>query len=129
MAIGWVSPTCRYIELNPVRANMVSHASEYPWSSYQGNALGKSIALLTPHPLYRRLGKTDPERQEAYRALFRGRMAEQNLAAIRDATNKAWVLGGDRFKAQIEAKTGRRSTPLGRGGDRKSAAFKEAGNQ
>jgi putative transposase len=116
----------RYIELNPVRANMVSHASEYPWSSYQGNALGKPIALLTPHPLYRRLGKSDEERQGAYRMLFRGRMPERDLAAIRDATNKAWALGDDRFKAQIEARTGRRSVPLGRGGDRKSAAFKEA---
>ncbi len=39
----------RYIELNPVRVGMVSHTSEYPWSSYQGNALGKRIELLTPH--------------------------------------------------------------------------------
>lgn len=29
----------RYIELNPVRAYMVSHASEYPWSSYRFNAV------------------------------------------------------------------------------------------
>lgn len=119
----------RYIELNPVRASMVAHASEYPWSSYQGNALGKPIQLLTPHPLYRRLGKTDAERQSAYRALFRGRMPERDLAAIRQATNKAWVLGDDRFKAQIEARTGRRPVPSGRGGDRKSAAFRETRNQ
>ena len=26
----------RYIELNPVRANMVEHPAEYPWSSCQG---------------------------------------------------------------------------------------------
>ena len=119
----------RYIELNPVRANMVSHASDYPWSSYQGNAAGKPIALLTPHPMYRQLGRTDEERQGAYRALFRGRMPQRDLAAIRDATNKAWVLGGDRFKAQVEATTGRRSVPLGRGGDRKSAEFLQAKNQ
>jgi len=31
----------RYIELNPVRANMVKDPSEYQWSSYQINALGK----------------------------------------------------------------------------------------
>lgn len=119
----------RYIELNPVRASMVAHASEYPWSSFQGNALGKPNELLTPHPLYQRLGKTDAERKAAYRALFRGRMPERDLTAIREATNKAWVLGDDRFKAQIEARTGRRPVPLGRGGDRKSADFKEARNQ
>ena len=97
----------RYIELNPVRASMVAHASEYPWSSYQANALGKPIQLLTPHLLYRRLGKSAEERQTAYRALFRGRMAERDVADIREATAKAWVLGDDRFKQQIEAKTGR----------------------
>lgn len=119
----------RYIELNPVRANMVDHPSDYPWSSYQGNAAGKSIELLTQHPMYQRLGKTNEERQCAYRALFRGCMSERDVAAIRDATNKAWVLGDDRFKAQIEAKTGRRPMPLGRGGDRKSAEFRNAKNQ
>lgn len=119
----------RYIELNPVRACMVAHASEYPWSSYQSNALGKPIQLLTHHTVYRRLGKTGAEQQIAYRALFRGKMPERDLAAIRESTNKGWVLGDDRFKAQIEARTGRRSAPLGRGGDRKSAAFLKAKNQ
>ncbi|MEH6491689.1 hypothetical protein [Halopseudomonas sp.] len=119
----------RYIELNPVRARMVSHASEYPWSSYQSNAAGKSINLLTPHTLYLRLGDTDAERQEAYTSLFRGTMPERVLTAIRDTTNKGWVLGNDRFKAQIEARTGRRTTPLGRGGDRRSGAYRENKDQ
>ena len=115
----------RYIELNPVRAKMVAHAAEYPWSSYQGNALGKPVQLLTPHSLYNQLGNTDKERQLAYRGLFNGMMPERELTAIRDATNKAWVLGDAGFKAQIAAKTGRRPEPLGRGGDRKSAAFRK----
>ncbi len=119
----------RYIELNPVRASMVRHASEYPWSSYQGNALGKSIQLLTPHSLYKRLGKAEAERLTAYRALFRGRMPERDMTAIRESTNKGWVWGDERFKAQIEAKTGRRATPLRRGGDRKSAEFLESKHQ
>ncbi|MGP9802810.1 transposase [Rheinheimera sp. NSM] len=115
----------RYIELNPVRAGMVEHAAEYPWSSYQGNTMGKSIQLLTPHPLYTRLGTTVAERQSAYLALFTGLMPEHDIAAIRHATNKAWVLGDEHFKAQIAAKTGRRPEPAGRGGDRKSAAFRQ----
>lgn len=119
----------RYIELNPVRANMVQHPSEYPWSSYRSNALGKPIQLLTPHSMYRQLGKLDTERQRAYRALFRGKVPERDLKAIREATNKAWALGDDLFKARIEAQTGRRSVPLGRGGDRKSAAFRESQNR
>lgn len=128
-ADNYVLAVYRYIELNPVRAGMVSHASEYPWSSYQSNAAGKSIKLLTPHTLYLRLGDTSAERQDAYRSLFQGTMPEQDITAIRDATNKGWVLGDERFKAQIEAKTGRRATYRGRGGDRKSAAFRESKNQ
>src|SRR3989440_5617612 len=31
----------RYIELNPVRAGMVSHPADYPWSSYAANSPGK----------------------------------------------------------------------------------------
>jgi putative transposase len=42
--------TCmRYIELNPVRAGMVSHPSQYLWSSYRQNALGQPDDLVTPH--------------------------------------------------------------------------------
>ena len=119
----------RYIELNPIRANMVDHASEHPWSSYRFNAFGVPIELLAPHLIYKQLGRTDAERQSAYRALFRGRMPERDLEAIREATNKSWVLGDDRFRTQIEAKTGRRAVPLGRGGDRKSSAFRRSYNQ
>ena len=119
----------RYIEMNPVRAEMVRHASEYPWSSYRYNALGRETKMITPHQEYLRLGSCCDSRQSAYRSLFRGRMAERELAAIREATNKAWALGDDRFKAQIEAKTGRRATPLGRGGDRKSKQYLESKKQ
>ncbi|WP_461522075.1 transposase [Porticoccus sp.] len=119
----------RYIELNPVRADMVSHSADYPWSSYRYNALGKEIQLATPHAQYVQLGKTATERQAAYRALFRGRMAERDLAAIREATTKGWALGDNRFKQQIEASTGRRAVPLGRGGDRRSEEYRKSKDQ
>ena len=87
----------RYIELNPVRAGMVSHSSEYPWSSYHSNAQGQANELITPHLEYRRLGKTYPQRQAAYRQLFKHHIAERDMTEIRDATNKAWALGSHRF--------------------------------
>ena len=59
--------TCyRYIELNPVRANMVKHPRHYPWSSYCANALSKDDSLVTPHDLYRALGTQPHQRQAAY---------------------------------------------------------------
>jgi len=115
----------RYIELNPVRACMVKYPSEYPWSSFRKNALGVPIKLITPHFCYQSLGSDDGERQYAYKALFKSRIPGYTIKEIRDSLNKAWVLGDNRFKLQIEQQSGRRSTPLPKGGDRKSAQFKE----
>lgn len=113
--------TCyRYIELNPVRAGMVAGPGDYPWSSYRANGLGEADGLLTPHPLYQALGNTAQNRQAAYRALFRSRIGDEALSEIREATNKAWVLGNDRFKARVEALTDRQAVPRAKGGDRKS---------
>ncbi|MSQ69603.1 MAG: transposase [Gammaproteobacteria bacterium] len=114
----------RYLELNPVRAGMVSHPSEYPWSSYQHNALGRPDELVTPYLEYRRLGKTDEERQGAYRQLFKQHLPEHRVSEIRDSTNKAWVLGSERFKQQIQKQLERRVVPEARGGDRKSEQFR-----
>lgn len=115
----------RYIELNPVRAAMVEHAADYPWSSYQYNAVGKDVKLITPHDLYMRLGQTPSQRQAGYRALFDGYMPLHTLDEIRDATNKAWVLGDVQFQQQVEEMTGRSASRRQRGGDRKSEKFWE----
>jgi len=121
--------TCmRYIELNPVRAEMVRHPSEYPWSSFRGNAMGEPNAFISSHLEYRRLGKSPQERQAAYRQLFKHHVSEESVNAIREATNKAWVLGNDRFKQRIQKQLERRVEPAARGGDRKSAAFKNMNN-
>ena len=62
--------TChRYIELNPVRAGMVSYPADYPWSSFRYHAIGEADALITPHDCWLSLGKDDHARRAAYRAL------------------------------------------------------------
>ena len=118
--------TCmRYIELNPVRADqMVDHPSKYPWSSYRYNALGQQNHLLTPHREYKRLGASDADRQAGYRQLFRGLIPQMTLKAIREATNKAWVLGSDRFKEQMKQELNRPVESAGHGGDRKSEVYR-----
>jgi putative transposase len=108
--------TCyRYIELNPVRANMVEHPRHYPWSSYLCHAEGKSDKLITDHALYVALGENDEVRQSAYRALFKAHLGEASLNEIRNATNKGWALGNDRFKETIAMAVSRRVAPLQRG--------------
>ncbi len=106
---SYVLACYRYIELNPVRAGMVNKPQDYRWSSYHANGLGKASAFITPHDEYRRLGKTDVERREAYRALFRAHVDEALVEEIRGATNGNFALGGKRFQAEVEAALGRRA--------------------
>lgn len=119
----------RYIELNPVRADMVTHPSDYRWSSYAANAGGAQDPLVTQHEVYRRLGRNADERQSAYRQLFRNHIGQQTLQSIRDATNKAWVLGNERFKQRVQKQLERRIAPRERGGDRKSDAYRKRANK
>jgi len=101
----------RYIELNPVRANMAHAPGEYPWSSYRCNALGNADPIVAAHPLYLALAETQEARRPVYRALFADRIPEDTLGALRDATNGGFALGSPRFQRQIAAMLGRRTRP------------------
>lgn len=94
--------TCmRYIELNPVRANMVVRPREYRWSSYRVNAFGDA-SFLEAHATYRCLGKTKRERCAAYRALFRHHLSAKDVHLIRRAAHYCQPVGDDRFRERIE---------------------------
>lgn len=109
----------KYIELNPVRARMVSHPAEYPWSSYRSNGVGVTCDLITPHPLYNALGRNAKDRQTAYRALFAdNQLSDHAISEIRIAANKSWVLGKSEFKKHVEKQLGRKIPPLPKGGHR-----------
>lgn len=97
--------TCmRYIELNPVRADMVRSPGHYRWSSYRFNGQGKEDELVTPHPLYLALGRTKASRQEAYKALFNAHLDKAVLNDIRSAWITGTPLGNDYFRQKIEDK-------------------------
>src|ERR1700691_738888 len=108
--------TCmRYIEMNPVRAGMVEHPADYPWSSYRANAQGQPDPLVSPHQVYRGLARADEERQSAYRQLFRAQLAKDHLEASRESTQNGRVLGNDRVRGKSERLSGRRASPMPRG--------------
>jgi putative transposase len=60
----------KYIELNPVRAGIVTNPSDYPWSSYSAYAEGVLNPIVTKDQFYAELGKTLEERQRKYRELI-----------------------------------------------------------
>lgn len=101
----------RYIELNPVRAGLVSNPADYRYSSFRHNAFGCENSLITAHPTYLALAENDDERRAAYKALFSDCISQKLLQQIRDNTNACLVLGDDRFKDQIEKMIGHSVRP------------------
>jgi putative transposase len=57
----------RYIECNPVKAGIVSHPVDYPWSSYLYYAGLELNDLLTVSPAFLSLGFSENERKSIYR--------------------------------------------------------------
>ena len=105
----------RYIELNPVRAGMVTDPAQYSWSSYRTHAFGSTARMWTPHSEYLSLGSADPSRHSAYRALFAEEIDRKTITHIRHAMNTGLVLGNDKFRKEVEALTGQRQHFLKRG--------------
>ena len=101
----------RYIELNPVRAQIVAEPGEYRWSSYAANALGSLDPVIRAHPRYLVLGEDPAARCAAYRTLVKDAVSEQDLHAIRLQLQRQHALGPDTFRASIEAQLGRRAGP------------------
>lgn len=96
----------RYIEMNPVRAGMVSRPADYRWSSHRANAFAERDDLVSPHRLYPPLGVDASEALARYRALFAATELPQDLARIRTAVNGGLVLGSQEFLRKLEEETG-----------------------
>ena len=97
--------TCmRYIELNPVRANMVKTPGAYRWSSFRANGRGESSTLIQPHSLYHSLGRTRQQRQGAYQDLFKTHIDKKAVDNIRSAWQTGTPLGNEDFRKKVEAK-------------------------
>jgi putative transposase len=101
----------RYIELNPVRASMVSHAADYLWSSYAVNSGARSDPSIVPHAEFLALSADTGHRQAAYRALFDEEMDLPLVEAIRDATNGGYPLSSNRYKTTVLAPLGWKTGP------------------
>jgi putative transposase len=112
---GYLLACQRYIELNPVRAGMVKTPDKYRWSSFHANALGVSASICSPHEAYLSLGGSYRDRLSAYRALFDNALQQDQIDAIRRATNHGLVFGSERFKDEIERRSGQRTRLSKRG--------------
>ena len=102
----------RYIELNPVRAGLVSRPGDFHWSSYKSNALGIDSSVRKPHQIYVGLGSSERTRLAAYQKLFSEVISEYQLEKIRFSANKGLVLGSQAFVEMVERNSGQRARLL-----------------
>ena len=98
-----VLAACRYIDLNPVRAQMVRHPREYRWSSYGALTGTRADALVTPHAALEQLGSSP----EAYARWCEAGSDPLELERLRQATEHELAFGSDAFKRRIEAMSDR----------------------
>lgn len=101
----------RYVERNPLRADLVQRAEEYKWSSCRAHIKGDHDNLLSGSWL-------DEEQLKAYRAFF---SQEENEVeeAIRRATSTGRPLGQGAFIKKLGEKISRELFPKKAGRPRK----------
>jgi putative transposase len=109
-----------YLDLNPVRAGMVSDPRQYAWSSHRHFIGQVNDRRVTPHALYWALGNTPFAREAAYTELVHAGLVMDEQEAITHATLQGWALGDAGFVDDLQKRTSRRIT--------KARAGRPAGN-
>ncbi|MDP1684413.1 transposase [Hydrogenophaga sp.] len=97
-----------YLDLNPVRAGMVSDPRQYIWSSHRHFIGQTNDRRITPHPLVWSLGNTPFAREAAYTELVRAGLTTGAQHAITHATLHGWALGDADFVETLQKLTTRR---------------------
>jgi putative transposase len=106
----------RYIELNPVRAKLVSRAKEWKWSSIHTHITGAEDKLVRVTPMLSQISDWENHLDSHIR---------EDMELIRSHTRTGRPLGDSTFIRAAESMTGRILTPQAPG--RKSRAGKIRG--
>lgn len=105
----------RYVELNPVRAGMVSRPEDYRWSSYTQQAGICDEIWIDTHPLAQYSRATVADRHSEYREFVKAGVPTQEMVVIRNAVGRNQLTGGGDFVDEIQRRTGVRVIGRGRG--------------
>jgi putative transposase len=113
---------CRYVELNPVRAKMLTHPAEWPWSSYAAHAglmpLDQCPGWLDVAGLHGfLLGKTPASAADHRRAAQRYAALVASAPDVRlweEGLRQQIYLGDDEFIARMQAQAAHLESKHGR---------------
>ena len=116
----------RYIEQNPLRAELQCELSNYRWSSYGANALGIDDEIVKPEASYLSLGDNGEMRRKSYSRFMSALPCDAEIKQIRSQTNRSLAIGSGRFLQQIEDHFDISLKPRKRGGDRRSMSYRSS---
>ena len=102
MEESYLIAAAAYVELNPVRANMVSEAWDYRWSSVHAHIAGKSDGIIEVEPLLQLVGD--------WKAFLK-RMIDQPVDEIEKHERTGRPLGKESFIDKISKIIGRDLKP------------------
>jgi len=111
----------RYVERNPVRAQMVRVPWRYKWSSAAAHVCGEDRGDLLDMRWWCREWKPS-----AWREALRAKEDDDSTDRLRSRTRTGRPLASDRFIARLEARLGRRLRPSPVGRPQKARRAKEA---
>ena len=112
----FISAVC-YVSLNPVRAGLVPHAQDWPWSSVRAHLAGSDDPLVTVRPVLERIPNF---------AKFLMEDHEDAFVALRQAEGNGRPLGAEEFVTGLERLLGR---PIARRSPGRKPAAKVQGEQ
>jgi putative transposase len=110
----------RYIELNPVRAGMVSRPEAYPWSSYQSKVGIRSLKWLDYDSCYMELDSSRENREKKYEQWVNAIIPQGEWKLIRQSLQRGQLTGSKKFVDQIEEKLNQRIEFRGPGRPKKN---------
>ena len=112
----------RHIELNPVRARMVTDPADFPWSSHRHHALGATDPLVRSHSAIAGLAADPGKRRFLYREFVMKAVAPEKMDAIRQHLQRQHFHRPDRLRRAFEGQLGRTVGPKKIGRPRKTSS-------
>jgi DNA-binding transcriptional ArsR family regulator len=114
---AYLKELVRYIHLNPVRAEMVWNAADYPWSSHHAYAGAIGPRWLTTRQILAQFGATQQAARRGYAKFMGKQQSTSVIKLLRVGFEKDdRVLGDDNWRSEIlnklEQKSERRSKSL-----------------
>jgi len=94
----------RYIEANPVKADMVSTAGDYRWSSYAAHGLGKADGLLDRLPEYDSLAAYPAVRRRRWAAYVHQTPPEAESSSIQRSIQTGLPFGESQWVTRLAKK-------------------------